>query len=381
VADVKLSKIRKSFGAVEIIKGVDLDIRHGEFVVFVGPSGCGKSTLLRLIAGLEEISAGELNIAGKVVNDLPPKDRSVAMVFQSYALFPHMTVRDNVAFGLKIAGAPKAEIDAKVAEAARMLKLEALLHRKPAQLSGGQRQRVAIGRAIVRRPEVFLFDEPLSNLDAALRVGTRAEISKLHRDLGATMIYVTHDQVEAMTLADRIVVLEAGEVRQFGTPLELYHMPHNQFVAGFIGSPKMNFLKVEVKALRPHSIVVEGPSVKPIELPVEPANCKVGDKATLGIRPEHVKRSARAGQGIAAEVSLIEMLGHQTYIECETAAHETCAVIFDGMSSLALGEKLGLSFEAEDCHLFAADGTAFRRLKSPAIPKRRAPAATQLASA
>jgi multiple sugar transport system ATP-binding protein len=381
MAEVSLKQVRKNFGAVEIIKGVDLDIAHGEFVVFVGPSGCGKSTLLRLIAGLEEISAGTIAIGDKVVNDLPPKDRSVAMVFQSYALFPHMTVRDNVAFGLKISGAPKSEIDAKVAEAARMLKLEALLDRKPAQLSGGQRQRVAIGRAIVRRPEVFLFDEPLSNLDAALRVGTRAEISRLHRDLGATMIYVTHDQVEAMTLADRIVVLEAGEVRQFGTPLELYHMPHNQFVAGFIGSPKMNFLKVEIKALRPKGIVVEGPSVKWIELPVEPANCKVGDTAMLGIRPEHVKRSARAGHGLAAEVSLVEMLGHQTYIECETSARETCAAIFDGMSILALGEKVDLSFEAEDCHLFSANGAAFRRLKSPSIPRRKAKTATQAVKA
>ncbi len=370
MAEVKLSQIRKSFGAVEIIKGIDLEIAHGEFVVFVGPSGCGKSTLLRLIAGLEEISAGELSIGGKVVNELPPKDRSVAMVFQSYALFPHMTVRENVAFGLRISGAAKTEITEKVAEAARMLKLEPLLDRKPAQLSGGQRQRVAIGRAIVRRPEVFLFDEPLSNLDAALRVGTRAEIAKLHRDLRATMIYVTHDQVEAMTLADRIVVLEAGEVRQFGSPLELYHKPQNQFVAGFIGSPKMNFLKVEIKAVRPKAIVVEGPSVKKVELPIAPAKAKVGDQATLGIRPEHIMRSPRAGQGILGQVTLVEMLGHQTYVECETESQEICAALFNGMNALQVGEKASLTFKAEDCHLFSAHGQAFQRLKSPAIPIR-----------
>jgi multiple sugar transport system ATP-binding protein len=369
VADVSLKQVRKNFGAVEIIKEIDLDIAHGEFIVFVGPSGCGKSTLLRLVAGLEEITSGTISIGGKVVNDLPPKDRSVAMVFQSYALFPHMTVRDNVAFGLKISKAPQAEIEAKVAEAARMLKLEQLLDRKPSQLSGGQRQRVAIGRAIVRRPEVFLFDEPLSNLDAALRVGTRAEIAKLHRELGATMIYVTHDQVEAMTLADRIVVLDAGVVRQFGSPLELYHMPKNQFVAGFMGSPKMNFLKVEIKAVNAKGVVVEGPSVNKIEIPVDPSHCKVGDIAMLGIRPEHTLLRAGAGQGTGANVSLVEMLGHQTFVECETTSHETCAALLDGMSNFAVGERINISFKSEDCHLFSADGSAFTRMKAPAIPK------------
>ena len=367
MANVSLNQIRKSFGAVEIIKGVDLDIAHGEFVVFVGPSGCGKSTLLRLIAGLEEITGGTLSIGDKVVNNLPPKDRSVAMVFQSYALFPHMTVRDNVAFGLKIAGAPKAELEAKVAEAARMLKLEPLLDRKPAQLSGGQRQRVAIGRAIVRRPEVFLFDEPLSNLDAALRVGTRAEIAKLHRDLGATMIYVTHDQVEAMTLADKIVVLEAGEVRQYGAPLELYHHPHNKFVAGFIGSPKMNFLKVEVRATGKASITVEGPAVARLELPIDPADCKKGEALTLGIRPEHISAETSAKRGIAARVNLVELLGHQTYVECEVAGKESMSALFNGNMLVSFGDKLHLSFKPADCHLFRSDDQALKRKRPPSI--------------
>ena len=240
MADVVLKNVQKSFGRTKVIHGVDLDIRDGEFVVFVGPSGCGKSTLLRLIAGLEDITAGDLFIGGERVNDLVPAKRGIAMVFQSYALYPHMNVYDNMAFGLELAKSSKAEIDAKVREAARMLQIEQLLDRKPRQLSGGQRQRVAIGRAIVRDPKVFLFDEPLSNLDAALRVQTRIEIAKLHTDTRATMIYVTHDQVEAMTLADRIVVLNAGRIEQVGTPLELYHRPANLFVAGFIGSPQMN---------------------------------------------------------------------------------------------------------------------------------------------
>ena len=247
MADVKLVDLKKSYGSVDIIKGVSLDIKHGEFVVFVGPSGCGKSTLLRMISGLEEITGGDLYIAGKRVNDEQPRERGIAMVFQSYAIFPHMTVGENIGFGLTLAGVPKAEKKRAVDEAARILQMEHLLERKPSQLSGGQRQRVAIGRSIVRKPQVFLFDEPLSNLDAALRVDMRMEIGKLHKDLGATMIYVTHDQVEAMTLADKIVVLRAGEVMQVGTPLELYHNPANQFVAGFLGSPKMNFLEVEVK--------------------------------------------------------------------------------------------------------------------------------------
>src|ERR687898_1443849 len=246
MADITMRHVKKSFGHVEVIKGVDLDIKNKEFVVFVGPSGCGKSTLLRLVAGLEDITSGTLMFDGEEVNDLPPAERGIAMVFQSYALYPHMSVYENMAFGLKLAKVGKEGVDERVRRAARILQIEHLLERKPKQLSGGQRQRVAIGRAIVRDPKVFLFDEPLSNLDAALRVQMRIEIAKLHTDTRATMIYVTHDQVEAMTLADRIVVLNAGRVEQVGTPLELYHRPANLFVAGFIGSPQMNFIKATV---------------------------------------------------------------------------------------------------------------------------------------
>ena len=267
MADVKLVDLKKSYGSVDIIKGVSLDIKHGEFVVFVGPSGCGKSTLLRMISGLEEITDGDLYIAGKRVNDEQPRERGIAMVFQSYAIFPHMTVGENIGFGLTLAGVPKAEKKRAVDEAARILQMEHLLERKPSQLSGGQRQRVAIGRSIVRKPQVFLFDEPLSNLDAALRVDMRMEIGKLHKDLGATMIYVTHDQVEAMTLADKIVVLRAGEVMQVGTPLELYHNPANQFVAGFLGSPKMNFLEVDVKEAGDGRVTVASPALEPVSIP------------------------------------------------------------------------------------------------------------------
>ena len=248
MSGLKLRGIRKSFGAVEVIKGVDLDIEDEEFVVFVGPSGCGKSTLLRMIAGLETVTAGDLDIGNTRVNDVDPSKRGIAMVFQTYALYPHMTVRENMGFALRFAGVPKPEIEKQVAEAARILELEPLMERRPKALSGGQRQRVAIGRAIVRHPQVFLFDEPLSNLDAELRVHMRIEIAKLHQELATTIIYVTHDQVEAMTLADKIVVLRDGSVAQVGSPLDLYDNPDNLFVAGFIGSPKMNFLKGVIDA-------------------------------------------------------------------------------------------------------------------------------------
>ena len=246
MATLQLDNVRKSFGAVDVIKGVDLDVADGELIVFVGPSGCGKSTLLRMIAGLEATTSGTIRIQGEVCNDKSPKERGIAMVFQSYALYPHKTAYQNMAFSLKLARRPKAEIDERIREAARILQMEHLLDRRPHQLSGGQRQRVAIGRAIVRHPKVFLFDEPLSNLDAALRVSMRREIARLHAELKSTMVYVTHDQVEAMTLADRIVVLDGGEVQQVGTPMELYHHPANIFVAGFIGSPKMNFVEGRV---------------------------------------------------------------------------------------------------------------------------------------
>jgi multiple sugar transport system ATP-binding protein len=367
MAGLNLSNVKKSYGKVDIIKGVDLEIMHGEFVVFVGPSGCGKSTLLRMIAGLEDITDGTVSIGSKVVNDLQPKDRSIAMVFQSYALFPHMTVYDNVGFGLKIAGAPKEEIDSKVKEAARILKMENLLDRRPAQLSGGQRQRVAIGRAIVRKPDVFLFDEPLSNLDAALRVNTRAEIAKLHRDLDATMIYVTHDQVEAMTLADRIVVLEAGKVRQYGAPLALYHKPDNQFVAGFIGSPKMNFVKVVVDSATSKSVTVSSKDVSKIVVPVDGSSVSKGTSLTLGIRPEHISVADGKSKTAKGTVELIERLGHQSYIETKLSTGESLSALIDGTTLVSVGDDISLGFAGDDCHLFHENGEALNKLKVPEV--------------
>lgn len=367
MADLELKAIRKSFGQHEIIKGVNISIEHGEFVVFVGPSGCGKSTLLRLIAGLEEITSGTLNIGGRCVNDLPPKERSIAMVFQSYALFPHMTVFENMAFGLSLAGEKKDVVDSKVRNAAAILKMEALLDRKPSQLSGGQRQRVAIGRAIVRNPQVFLFDEPLSNLDAALRVNTRAEISKLHNELGATMIYVTHDQVEAMTLADKIVVLEAGHVRQIGSPLELYHRPQNHFVAGFIGSPKMNFLTVEAVVTSDAGIVVRSPDFGEVLIPVVGDKVQAGQSLTLGIRPENVKVGDGFGVALRGQVELVERLGHETFIEVLSAGGHAVTSLVDGKTLVEICDSVTIGFDPEECHLFDGSGDAFRRLYVPEI--------------
>ncbi len=304
MADVQLSNVKKAFGDVQIIKGVDLGIADGEFCVFVGPSGCGKSTLLRMIAGLETITSGELAIGGRPMTDVEPADRGVAMVFQSYALYPHMTVRDNIGFGLRMTGHEKADIEKRTKRAADMLQLEKLMDRKPSQLSGGQRQRVAIGRAIVREPDVFLFDEPLSNLDAALRVQMRIEIGKLHQDLKSTMIYVTHDQVEAMTMADKIVVLNAGLIEQVGSPLELYHRPRNTFVAGFIGSPKMNFLKTTA-AMQGDKIVVAVPGGGGVTLEGRGTKVEQNQPVTLGIRPEHI---TLGGTDLKGTVRLAEYL-------------------------------------------------------------------------
>ncbi|WP_316359640.1 sn-glycerol-3-phosphate ABC transporter ATP-binding protein UgpC [Devosia sp.] len=356
MARVSLAGIKKNYGGVEIIKGVDIDIADGEFTVFVGPSGCGKSTLLRMIAGLEDISDGTLTIGERVVNDLPPKDRSIAMVFQSYAIFPHMTVRENLAFGLTIANAPKAERDAKVAEAARILQMEHLLERRPSQLSGGQRQRVAIGRAIVRKPGVFLFDEPLSNLDAALRVDMRMELSKLHADLGATMIYVTHDQVEAMTLADKIVVLNAGIVQQVGSPLELYHRPANIFVAGFIGSPKMNFLKTRVEAVDATSVTVGSADIGKLVLPRANAVAKVGDEVTIGMRPHHLTMDG--AQNITGRVALVERLGNETLAAVVLGSGQQIIAALPGDIDVAPGQELHLATQADRASLFLANGLA-----------------------
>jgi lactose/L-arabinose transport system ATP-binding protein len=315
MSELTLRGVRKSFGVVEVIKGVDLEIESKEFVVFVGPSGCGKSTLLRMIAGLEEVTSGDIEIGGQRVNDIDPSKRGIAMVFQTYALYPHMSVRDNMGFALRFAGVPKAEIARQVDEAARILELGPLMDRRPKELSGGQRQRVAIGRAIVRHPQVFLFDEPLSNLDAELRVHMRVEISRLHKELGVTMIYVTHDQVEAMTLADKIVVMNSGRIEQIGAPLKLYEDPDNLFVAGFIGSPKMNFMKAEVVDSRPGGIVVSLVNRGGVQLKL-PLVGDVPDKGapvTIGVRPEHFGEAGQGDADIVVKVDVTEQLGATSY--------------------------------------------------------------------
>ena len=343
MADVKLVNLRKDFGTTQVIKGVDLNVKNGEFVVFVGPSGCGKSTLLRLIAGLEDITAGELYIDGELCNDMQPRERGIGMVFQSYAIFPHMTVRDNIGFGLTISGVPKAEKEARVLEAARILKMEALLDRRPSQLSGGQRQRVAIGRSIVRKPKVFLFDEPLSNLDAALRLDMRMEIAKLHRDLGATTIYVTHDQVEAMTLADKIVVLDHGLVQQIGPPLDLYNKPANLFVAGFIGSPKMNFIDATVREARDGVAIITANGIDALAVPAD-NGWSAGEKAVLGLRPQELELASQPGApGISAGIVLVERLGDETIIDCRDDLGAKIIVAISEDFPASIGQKVRLS--------------------------------------
>jgi len=359
MADVLLKAIKKSYGPVQVIKGVDIDINDGEFVVFVGPSGCGKSTLLRMIAGLEDISGGTLEIAGRVVNDIQASERGIAMVFQSYAIFPHMTVRENVAFGLTIAGASKAEKEAKVAEAARILQMEHLLDRRPSQLSGGQRQRVAIGRAIVRKPEVFLFDEPLSNLDAALRLDMRIEIGKLHKSLGATMVYVTHDQVEAMTLADKIVVLKDGYVQQIGAPMDLYHNPANRFVAGFIGAPSMNFLDVEIVSREGDSARIHSDLVSEITVPAWREGVPFSGRATLGIRPQDL-RTVDTGGILQGNVAIAERLGIETVVDITLKDGSRLLVSLPEDRVFEPGQPVELGFDPARAHLFALDAEATR---------------------
>ncbi|MEZ0168014.1 ABC transporter ATP-binding protein [Microvirga sp. TS319] len=372
MATVTLKDIQKNYGAVPVIKGVNLSIDDREFCVFVGPSGCGKSTLLRMIAGLEEITAGELMIDGQRVNDVPPSERGLAMVFQSYALYPHMSVADNMGFSLRLAGVSKEERRAKVAEAARILHLDALLDRKPKELSGGQRQRVAIGRAIVRKPKVFLFDEPLSNLDAALRVQMRIELARLHDELAATMIYVTHDQVEAMTMADKIVVLQAGLVEQAGSPLELYHHPRNLFVAGFIGSPKMNFLPAKVASVDEAGTTVQLANGASLTVPVRPGRQKVGDAVTLGVRPEHMHL---AGEGeLTGEVMVVERLGGETFLYTQLQGGPTVIVQADGEIPTGVHERIAIKLDPVTCHLFDAEGLAVERIRRhPLANLRRLP--------
>ncbi len=365
---VTLTGVRKTFGRLDVIKNVDLHVPAGSFTVFVGPSGCGKSTLLRLIAGLEDISAGTLTIGDRVVNDVPPAKRGVAMVFQSYALYPHMTVYQNMAFGLKLAGNDRAAIDRRVREASRILQIDPLLERKPKQLSGGQRQRVAIGRAITREPAVFLFDEPLSNLDAALRVQTRLELAKLHRDLGATMIYVTHDQVEAMTLADQIVVLRAGRVEQIGPPMTLYHRPCNRFVAEFIGSPKMNAVSCVLEAADGAGTRVRVPGCDRAVAPAVQASSglAIGGLVTLGIRPEHVLIAAngaapQASTRLDGKIAVVERLGGQTVFHVDTPAGPLM-VLADGGTLGSVGDTIPLCLPDTACHVFDQDGQALTRM-------------------
>jgi multiple sugar transport system ATP-binding protein len=362
VADVKLSGVSKAFGDTKILHQIDLEIRDGEFMVFVGPSGCGKSTLLRVIAGLEDITEGELTIGGKRVNEVPPAERGIAMVFQSYALYPHMNLYDNMAFGLKLARLPKDEIDRAVHQAARILNIEHLLERKPKDLSGGQRQRVAIGRAIVRKPEVFLFDEPLSNLDTALRVRMRYEFAKLHEEFKTTMVYVTHDQVEAMTLADRIVVLSAGRVEQVGAPLTLYEHPDNLFVAGFIGSPGMNLLDGEIVQADGAGASVRLGGGEVIRCLVEAGAAHVGDKVKLGVRPEHL-RAGLADNALRSSVTFVESLGSVTYAYCSNpGSQEVLTAAITGQARVQNGDLMLLGVPPEWAYLFDARGQAFRRL-------------------
>lgn len=372
MGQLKLENLKKSFGSVEVIKGVSLDVKHGEFIVFVGPSGCGKSTLLRMIAGLEDITDGDVIIDDKRVNALPPVQRGISMVFQSYALYPHMSVYENMAFPLRVQKLSNAEVEEKVSKAAKILKLEERLAYTPSELSGGQRQRVAIGRAIVREPSIFLFDEPLSNLDAALRATMRIELSKLHNDLDATMIYVTHDQIEAMTMADRIVVLDGGVISQVGSPLELYHSPDNIFVAGFIGNPKMNFLDVTCISTSETDITVELKTGETITVTAKPRDGLVGQNMTLGIRPEHTN-SEKADLSFKLTATVVERLGTQTVVYADAPGEESselsddpenvnrfCAVQ-DGFAAIHAKHDFEISIDAKDCHLFDQNGISFKR--------------------
>ncbi|MEX3930742.1 ABC transporter ATP-binding protein [Paraburkholderia phymatum] len=361
MASVTLRNIRKAYDDNEVMRDINLDIQDGEFVVFVGPSGCGKSTLMRMIAGLEDITAGDLQIDGTRMNDVPPAKRGIAMVFQSYALYPHMTLYDNMAFGLKLAGTKKPEIDAAVRNAAKILHIDHLLERKPKQLSGGQRQRVAIGRAITRKPKVFLFDEPLSNLDAALRVKMRLEFARLHDELKTTMIYVTHDQVEAMTLADKIVVLSAGNLEQVGSPNTLYHAPANRFVAGFIGSPKMNFLEGVVQSVSANGVLVKYETGETQLVLVEAGRAKEGDKVTVGIRPEHLHIDV-ADYGVSARIMAVESLGDAAYLYAESSvAPDGLIARIPPLERHEKGATIRLGATPDHCHLFNSDGQAFQR--------------------
>ena len=363
MADVDMRSVSKSFGDNEVIHSVDLQVEDNEFMVFVGPSGCGKSTLLRLIAGLEDVNQGEISIGGERVEHLPPAKRGIAMVFQSYALYPHMTVFENMSFGLRLAKAKKDFIQQRVQEAAEVLQITELLQRKPKELSGGQRQRVAIGRAIVREPKVFLFDEPLSNLDAKLRVQMRIELTKLHQKLNATMIYVTHDQVEAMTMADKIVVLRDGYVEQIGRPLDLYHNPANLFVAGFIGSPAMNMMEGKISGISDNSLEVELEGQHKVKVLCNPnENAQTGAPVHFGVRPEHLDPEGNGDAKIPAKVFAVERLGGETYLYVNTREGREFTVHAPGDKVVSEGEEISVGVSSESCHVFNQQGTAFDRL-------------------
>ena len=352
MATLELDNIVKRYEALQVIHGVDLYIEDGEFCVFVGPSGCGKSTLLRMIAGLEEITDGEIRIDGERVNETSAAGRGLAMVFQSYALYPHMTVRQNLSFGLENIKTPRGEIETRVAEAARMLQIDPLLERRPGQLSGGQRQRVAIGRAVVREPKIFLFDEPLSNLDAELRVQMRVELADLHARIGNTMIYVTHDQTEAMTMADKIVVLRDGRIEQIGAPLDLYNKPVNRFVAGFIGSPRMNFLDAVLSAT--DAVSIDG--ISPIKLRNPIDSKPEGSALTYGIRPEHVRLADKTEGAIPATAASVEQLGSDSYLYCQLPGGQPVTVHHPGQTGTRRGDAVHLSIDINAAHVFSEDG-------------------------
>ncbi|MEM1129328.1 MAG: sn-glycerol-3-phosphate ABC transporter ATP-binding protein UgpC [Pseudomonadota bacterium] len=360
MGQLKLKAVSKSFGDAQVIKPTDLTIEEGEFAVFVGPSGCGKSTMLRMIAGLEEVTSGTIEIDGRVVNDLAPVKRGISMVFQSYALYPHMTVYENIAFPLRVARASNSEVDRLVHEAADVLQLTERLQHRPGALSGGQRQRVAIGRAIVREPQIFLFDEPLSNLDAALRADMRVELSRLHTKLGNTMIYVTHDQIEAMTMADKIVVLRDGVIEQVGSPLELFHKPQNQFVAGFIGSPNMNFLPCTCTGAEASSVTVNLPGGSVAQLPLPAERVAPGDALTLGIRPDDLSPEDGA-IAIPFAPEVVERLGNQTVVYGDGGTDTALCMVTGGMVAMRLGQRHHAHFDPAKAHLFRPDGTAFDR--------------------
>ncbi|HEU4843762.1 MAG TPA: sn-glycerol-3-phosphate ABC transporter ATP-binding protein UgpC [Burkholderiaceae bacterium] len=395
MASVSLRGIVKHYDKHAVIHGVDLEVADGEFMVFVGPSGCGKSTLLRMIAGLEEISAGQLRIGERVANDVPPAERKLAMVFQSYALYPHMTVYENMAFALKLAGQPAATVRAAVERAAGILRITALLQRRPRELSGGQRQRVAIGRAIVRTPQLFLFDEPLSNLDASLRVQMRVELSRLHQALGTTMIYVTHDQVEAMTLGQRIAVFNGGRIEQVGTPQQLYNAPCNLFVAGFLGTPKMNFIPAEILAAGASHASVLLPGGAIVEVAVDGDAVRRGESVTVGVRAEHLAlrppdMGAGAGEsaGAPAQVNAVEVgVGHVEYLGDQSIVYATLAGAPDMIAvrqlaeaaPLHAGSRASIVLPAARCLLFGADGRALPR--PPAGGEQQAARTAELAAA